>query len=92
MARGTECFKKSWVNDMLVLNRKPGESILIGDDVEIRILEVADGGIKIGIEAPRDRTILRKEIYEQVVQENRKAMEGDNRQLLILKKTDLGRK
>lgn len=91
MARDTECFKKRWVNDMLVLNRKPGESIIIGDDIEIRILEVTEGGLRIGIEAPKDRTILRKEIYDQVVTENRKAMEGDNRQLQLLKKPDVGR-
>lgn len=65
---------------------------MIGDDIEIRILEVTEGGLRIGIEAPKDRTILRKEIYDQVVTENRKAMEGDDRRLLLLKKPEGGRK
>ncbi|MDX9916870.1 MAG: carbon storage regulator CsrA [Gudongella sp.] len=62
---------------MLVLNRKVGESIMLGDDIEIKILEIADGKLKIGIEAPRKMSILRKEIYDQVAEENRKAAQTD---------------
>lgn len=59
---------------MLILNRKEGESIIIGDNIEIRILEIQDGKIKIGIEAPKEVTILRKEVYESVVEENKNAI------------------
>lgn len=55
---------------MLVLNRKSGESIILGDNIEITILDIQDGKIKIGIEAPRDVSILRKEVYEAVKAEN----------------------
>ncbi len=47
---------------MLILRRRPGESLLIGSDVEIEILDVAGSAVKIGIRAPRGITILRKEL------------------------------
>ncbi|HLJ47137.1 MAG TPA: carbon storage regulator [Bryobacteraceae bacterium] len=47
---------------MLILRRRPGESLLIGSDVEIEILEVAGSAVKIGIRAPKGITILRKEL------------------------------
>lgn len=55
---------------MLVVTRKLGESILIGDDIEIIIVEQQNGKIKIGIEAPKNIKILRKEILEAVKSEN----------------------
>lgn len=58
---------------MLILNRKVNESIMIDDRIEVRILEIVDGKIKIGIEAPRDVTILRKEIYDEIRNENTEA-------------------
>jgi carbon storage regulator len=65
------------VIDMLILNRKEGESIIIGDNVEIRILEVQDGKIKIGIDAPKEVSILRKEVYDSVIEENKNAITND---------------
>lgn len=59
---------------MLVITRKKNESILIGDDIEITIIKLDDGSVKIGIEAPKDKTILRKEIYEKVKEENLEAI------------------
>jgi carbon storage regulator len=47
---------------MLVLRRRAGESLMIGDDVEIEFLETNSQGVKIGIRAPREITILRKEL------------------------------
>ncbi|MFD0957916.1 carbon storage regulator CsrA [Paenibacillus chungangensis] len=58
---------------MLVLSRKRGESILIGDGVEVTILEVTGDGVKIGITAPSDVGILRKELYVSVEEMNIKA-------------------
>jgi carbon storage regulator len=58
---------------MLVLNRKKGEAIIIGHNVEISILEVQGDNIKIGIEAPREVKIFRKEIYDEIVEANRQA-------------------
>jgi carbon storage regulator len=62
---------------MLILNRKEGESIIIGDNVEIRILEVQEGRIKIGIDAPKEVSILRKEVYDSVIEENKNAIAND---------------
>jgi carbon storage regulator len=58
---------------MLVLSRKAGESIVIGNDVVITILEVRGGQIRIGVDAPRNLAVHRAEIYEQVQAENRAA-------------------
>lgn len=55
---------------MLILSRKAGESILIGDDIEIIILETDTNQIKLGINAPKTVKVLRKEILQRVNQEN----------------------
>ena len=49
---------------MLVLSRKVGERILIGDQVAVTIVRVTGGGVRLGIEAPADMTVLRAEIVE----------------------------
>jgi len=59
---------------MLILNRKINESIIIDDRIEIKILEIVDGKIKIGIEAPKEISVLRKEIYEEIKEENTQAL------------------
>ncbi|WP_214627320.1 carbon storage regulator CsrA [Paenibacillus agaridevorans] len=58
---------------MLVLSRKKGESILIGEDIEISIVEITNDQIKLGITAPKEVTILRKELYVSVEHTNRDA-------------------
>ena len=58
---------------MLIITRKKGESLMIGDDIEIIVSKIDDGSVKIGIKAPRDIEILRKELYEEVEQENKEA-------------------
>lgn len=58
---------------MLVVSRKKGESILIGDDIEISISKIEDGSVKLAISAPRDVSILRKEVYNRVKEENKEA-------------------
>ncbi|SCN21285.1 hypothetical protein N3C_0061 [Clostridium sp. N3C] len=58
---------------MLVITRKKGESLLIGDDIEITVVKVDDGSVKLAINAPRDITILRKELYKEVEEENKTA-------------------
>ncbi len=54
---------------MLVLSRKMGESILVGDSVTVTVLGVARGQVKIGIEAPRELTVHREEIYRRIQDE-----------------------
>jgi len=58
---------------MLVLTRKLGENIRIGDAVKITVLEVRSGQVKLGIEAPPEVKVHREEIYARIQEENRKA-------------------
>jgi carbon storage regulator len=60
---------------MLILGRRKGESILIGDNIEISILDIQGDYIRLGIQAPREVSIVRKEIKEQIREENIKAAE-----------------
>lgn len=62
---------------MLILNRKIGESIILGENIEVKILDIQDGKIKIGIDAPRDISILRKEVYDAVIEENKKSIDTE---------------
>lgn len=55
---------------MLVLTRKPGESILIGDGVEVQVLSVAGEKVRLGITAPRDVAIFRNEVYDRIESES----------------------
>ncbi len=61
---------------MLVLTRKTGEAIQIGDDIEVTILSVKGDQIKLGINAPKNVEIHRKEIYVSIQEENEKASKG----------------
>lgn len=63
---------------MLVLTRRPGESIVIGQNVIITVIEIKGGQVRIGIDAPRDVQVHREEVYEQVRQENIAAVASSN--------------
>ena len=58
---------------MLVLTRKIGESIRIGDDIKITVVEVDGNSVKFGIEAPRSVAVHREEIYQKILEENKQA-------------------
>ena len=58
---------------MLILGRKVGDSILIGDGVRVVVLACDRGGVRLGIEAPSDVTILRGEIVSDITAENKRA-------------------
>lgn len=61
---------------MLVLSRRPGQSILIGKDIEIVVLGSDGVQVRVGIRAPREVTVLRRELLKQVEEENRRATTG----------------
>lgn len=63
---------------MLVLTRKKGESILIGDNVEITVAEVEEGRVKLGITAPKDVKVLRKEVIDETKEFNKSALVNKN--------------
>jgi carbon storage regulator len=60
---------------MLVLSRKPGEALRVGEDVEITVVEVKGDMVRLGIDAPRNVPVWRKELWVAIVEENRKAAE-----------------
>ena len=61
---------------MLVLTRKLGESIRIGDDIIVKVVDLDSRHVKLGIEAPRSVSVNREEIYERIQKENKAAAES----------------
>ena len=55
---------------MLVLSRKAEESMYIGDDIKITVLDIRGGQVRIGITAPQDIRVHREEVYNRIVQED----------------------
>ena len=51
---------------MLVLSRKSNESLMIGDNIEIIVLEIREGNVKLGIKAPREVSVHRQEVYNEI--------------------------
>jgi carbon storage regulator len=71
---------------MLVLSRKNGESIKIGDNIEITIISTKNDQVKVGIKAPNNIEIYRSEIYDQILTENQQASKDISSLLNFLKK------
>jgi carbon storage regulator len=62
---------------MLVLTRKSNQSIMIGDEIEVSVLAIMGEKVRIGIQAPRDIPVFRKEVYVEIQQEERGALATD---------------
>ena len=58
---------------MLIITRKPGEKIMLGDDVVIHVMEIVGNSVRVGIQAPRSLPVYREEIWDAVREENRAA-------------------
>jgi carbon storage regulator len=69
---------------MLVLTRRVGESLVIGDDVVIRVLDVKGDVVRIGVDAPRHVQVHRQEVYEAVKAANRAAAAANEETLVAL--------
>lgn len=67
---------------MLALTRKKDESIVINGNIEITVMEVKGDHVKIGIQAPKNVSIYRKEVFEQIQKENAESMNTDSVQNL----------
>lgn len=70
---------------MLVLSRKREEGIVIDGDIEIKIIDIEDGRVRLGITAPKSKEIVRMELYDKVEAENKAAV-GKKGQLEEMKK------
>ena len=81
---------------MLVLTRKAGESIRIGDNITITIVESDGHNVKVGIDAPRDVAVHREEVYKRILAENQQAVQkvdkADDQSLDAFAKMFRGRK
>jgi carbon storage regulator len=67
---------------MLILTRRAGESIVIGDNVVITIVEAGRDHVRVGIDAPRSVSVHRQEVYAEITRENEAARSGDTAGLL----------
>ena len=63
---------------MLILSRKTDQQIKIGDNITITIIEIHDGQVKIGVEAPRNIKVFRQEVYNAIQTENKEAVANSN--------------
>ena len=63
---------------MLVLTRKSNQSIMIGDDIEVSVLSIIGEKVRVGIQAPRDIPVFRKEVYLESQQERAMELAGSN--------------
>lgn len=68
---------------MLILTRRPGESLYVGENIRITVLSLQGRQVKIGLEVPDDMTVYREEVYKRVMEENRLAIETSNEDLLL---------
>lgn len=66
---------------MLIITRKAGERITIGDDIVVTVIEVKGSVVKLGVEAPRSVNVHRQEIYDKIREQNIKAAEIDESDL-----------
>lgn len=71
---------------MLVLTRKPGQSIVIGEEIIVTVLEVRGDQVRLGVQAPRELSVHREEIYNLIRSENIAAVQADARALNGLEK------
>jgi carbon storage regulator len=61
---------------MLIITRKPGEKIMLGDEIVVHVMEIVGNSVRVGIEAPRSLPVYREEIWDAVRTENRAAADA----------------
>jgi carbon storage regulator len=62
-----------WRTDMLILTRRVGESLMIGDEVNVTVLGIKGNQVRIGVNAPKNVAVHREEIYQRIQQENQES-------------------
>ncbi len=68
---------------MLILTRRPGESLYLGDDIRITVLGLQGKQIKLGLQVPAEMTVYREEVYKRVIEENKLAMAASTEDLMV---------
>ena len=66
---------------MLIITRRPGERIMLGDDTSIHIMEIVGNSVRVGVEAPRSVPVYREEIWTAVKEENQAAAAAETTKL-----------
>jgi carbon storage regulator len=61
---------------VLIITRKPGEKIMLGDDIVVHVMEIVGNSVRVGIQAPRSLPVYREEIWDAVREENRAAAQA----------------
>ena len=67
---------------MLILTRRPGESIYLGDEIKITVLSVQGKQIKVGLEVPEDMPVYREEVYLRVQEQNKLALQMSDQDII----------
>ena len=62
---------------MLILTRRSGEAVIVGDNVRIAVLDIRGNQVRLGVEAPREVTVHREEVYQRIVEEQGNISEDD---------------
>lgn len=68
---------------MLILTRRPGESLYLGENIKITVLGMQGKQVKLGLEVPREMTVYREEVYKRVIEENRRALATTNEDFMV---------
>ncbi len=68
---------------MLILTRRPGESLYLGENIKITVLGMQGKQVKLGLDVPSDTTVYREEVYQRVIEENRRALATKNEDLMV---------
>lgn len=67
---------------MLILTRRPGESLYLGDTIKLKVLSIQGKQIKLGLEVPEDMTVYREEVYLKIKEQNSLALQASEQDLL----------
>lgn len=66
---------------MLIITRRAGQKVMLGDDVAIHVMEIAGNNVRLGIDAPKEMPVYREEIWVAVKQENESAAKGESERM-----------
>ena len=68
---------------MLILTRRPGESLYLGENIRITVLGIQGRQVKLGLDVPKETTVYREEVYKRVIEENRRALATKNEDFMV---------